>query len=1051
MTSKDDAKYSKLSSISYHYPLIQLPSMHTNMSSISMVFAYNGIHDDRLLALLEQEKNEKQKDKHSKKKTLPMSKVQSMPIASSRRNRPRSLDLLNIKKNAKYQLKKNKNKTASTKRTNSANSAKDRDKIPTTKAIKAKSADNNTMALTQSHSLPQNGIFNDEDNVFCDDVDSPKGPKYKNSNNKKKKKENSPSVESHKEAVIRKYKKKVSDKKTKDKLTRSSTFNKKKSNNTKYNGIKSRVTAGSISHSQSMDRDGKYTHNKSQRRRSSKKKTPTRVFYSSASEQSDDEIHVPPLQDIETSDDENDNDEDQDGFPEVDYAQLSQNNSGSSRNNTFHEHQPYPMNTYPMKLQDVPSNNSTTMTYTEPIGPYNSTNNGSSASNVGKLFHKKAGSKTESYFSDDGVQYGLNDTPPTAGTNIKAGNTSQLFTQMDNFEFTMDIHDLHSSPSLDSPKMSPQGGYRTDDTMTPPVTSHSIANDTDDAQSPQITSYNSEVKEFKLSFDNEEKQIISNDTKMMKGVYGDTNCVGIGEWTLLSTPKVFDYYNNNDNINKPLAVGNGLGLGLGLGIGGFIDRTRGVCGVSLAPIYYRYGGTLSNDRYYDKLDAYNLYTGDYITCCNKLPFNNLHDTQCSIVREGYKSTLVITGGQYYGRQIYEDSLIQRDTYFYAPWINSNYHHQITENNGFLNNNNIDKHGIIAPMNINNDTNKKERRNSDTFDMDTPPSVSITSGANKYQHKKRVSRQFVHNGATTINFNNPQTRQSSRSVSHSYRTRTDKANSIYNNNNSPTPGINDTPPLNALSSQSMSMSQTPETMNTIVMTDATSNSSTLHMPQKKKTKKKKKSSKKERVIINNTLDPDIKSKILFDGWISGPSMITPRASHGSISWDEHIIFNFGGIGISGRRIDNVEMLRMDKFKQISDLNNLRWRKCQSMTSCKSNLILIHWKPKTCIVSAGSGSKVIESYDPYKDKWKDLPPISTPQISNKSCRFYYDNHNTNCLMFIKFRNGNIKYIEYLDERMKQKKWVEVSDQYVQLFNSQYHNSSSNYLKDIKSFCL
>ena len=187
------------------------------------------------------------------------------------------------------------------------------------------------------------------------------------------------------------------------------------------------------------------------------------------------------------------------------------------------------------------------------------------------------------------------------------------------------------------------------------------------------------------------------------------------------------------------------------------------------------------------------------------------------------------------------------------------------------------------------------------------------------------------------------------------------------------------------------------------------------------------------------------------------MITPRASHGSISWDEHIIFNFGGIGIAGRRIDNVEMLRMDKFKQISDLNNLRWRKCQSMTACKSNLILIHWKPKTCIVSGGSGSKVIESYDPYKDSWKDLPPLNTPQISNKSCRFYYDDHNTNCLMFVKFRNGVIKYIEYLDERMKLKKWVEVNDQYVQLFNTQYNDnlssssSSSSYLKDIKSFCL
>ncbi len=169
------------------------------------------------------------------------------------------------------------------------------------------------------------------------------------------------------------------------------------------------------------------------------------------------------------------------------------------------------------------------------------------------------------------------------------------------------------------------------------------------------------------------------------------------------------HYHNNPN-NKQVVnnmtqhIGIGLGLGLGFGIGGFIgiyiiyiyiyiyknvfmfiDRTRGVCD--------------------DKLDMYNLYTGDYIQSCSTLPFNGLYDTCSSIVREGYKSTLITTD--------------------------------------------------------------------------------------------------------------------------------------------------------------------------------------------------------ESKDINN-----IKNKLLGDGnWITGPSMITPRASHGSVSWDEHIIFCCGGIGSTGRRISNVEMLRL----------------------------------------------------------------------------------------------------------------------------------------------
>ena len=377
-------------------------------------------------------------------------------------------------------------------------------------------------------------------------------------------------------------------------------------------------------------------------------------------EQSDDDVHDHDLEmgdiNMDVYDIDHDQDDEENGFPEVDYFQL-QHVRGQMQ---------------PLRLQDVPSDNSTTMTYTE---PFNHNHNNNNNNNTNKKVLMANISKTTSYL-DDGVGYNhhINQTETSPNNTAR----TEIFAQTDIFDFTMDLNELHSSPSIETPTMR---GYRTDDTMTPPAIN----------EYSQITSCM--VKEFKLSFDDDLKQIISNENeiktmdKQLKGLFGDSNCVGVGEWTLLSTPKVFDYYDNKENNNI-----NGFGLGLG-----FIDRTRGVCGVSLAPIYFRYGGILNSEKYYDKLDAYNLYTGDYITCCNKLPFNDLHDTQCSIVRDGYKSTLVITGGQYYGREIYDDSLIQKDTYFYAPWVNSNYHHQITENyDGF------DKHGIITPTVLNND-------------------------------------------------------------------------------------------------------------------------------------------------------------------------------------------------------------------------------------------------------------------------------------------------------------------------------------------------------------
>ena len=101
-----------------------------------MVYQNNGFHDDRLLALIEQDKEERLEST-----LLSMSKVQSLPITTQTRDRGRSLDVLNIRKNTKSPIKNNKQNKTSTKRNNYT-------KLPTTKAIKANSA-----IIVQSHCL----------------------------------------------------------------------------------------------------------------------------------------------------------------------------------------------------------------------------------------------------------------------------------------------------------------------------------------------------------------------------------------------------------------------------------------------------------------------------------------------------------------------------------------------------------------------------------------------------------------------------------------------------------------------------------------------------------------------------------------------------------------------------------------------------------------------------------------------------------------------------------------------------------------------------------
>ena len=225
--------------------------------------------------------------------------------------------------------------------------------------------------------------------------------------------------------------------------------------------------------------------------------------------------------------------------------------------------------------------------------------------------------------------------------------------------------------------------------------------------------------------------------------------------------------------------------------------------------------------------------------------------------------------------------MQRDTYFYCPWINSNYHHQITE------------YGINGIYGNNDKPRRKSITDTYRMAMDTPPttynvqnspSLSATkrgSIANKKRasSKKRISRQFVHNGiqqqpvatqAAAINFNAVTTRQPSHSVSgHQYNPTTPIIK-----NDSPTPIIDlvNTPALNAISSGSTSFgSVTPETVKLTDNQTGSSNSSTLYY-------KNKRSSNTRKPVINTPnpkppLDPEIKNKLLFDNWIHGPSMLS----------------------------------------------------------------------------------------------------------------------------------------------------------------------------------
>ncbi len=155
------------------------------------------------------------------------------------------------------------------------------------------------------------------------------------------------------------------------------------------------------------------------------------------------------------------------------------------------------------------------------------------------------------------------------------------------------------------------------------------------------------------------------------------------------------------------------------------------------------------------------------------------------------------------------------------------------------------------------------------------------------------------------------------------------------------------------------------------------------------------------------------------WLTGPTMIQARSSHGSVSWDEHIIFVAGGFD-QGRRLSTVEMLRMDKFAHRFDLSKLRWRGVQNMQRARANVLMCHWKPRNSIVAVGSGSNVVESFDPYKNKWTYLPDLNSKSVSASSTALFYDSfgiqNEANVLFLMQWKRGVISNIEFLDPNMR-----------------------------------
>ncbi len=257
-------------------------------------------------------------------------------------------------------------------------------------------------SLRQSQS---NNSYQTDEELFCDDIDIDDISQRKKEADLMK---------------IIKYKKKASQKRNK-KLKRSTTYDTTKKHKKK---IKSKVTP--------------------------------KIFYSSASELSEDEHSC--IEDIDLSNEAND------GFPDINYTELLQENSlqNPSDNYTLSINKIF-KGTTPTLYEDTNTTFNTTTTHT-------------------------------------------NDTPNTITNNNKV---TELCTDY-------------------SPPPSPKG-YRSDEEMTP--------------RSPTVTNdkfiYS---EEFKISFDEHDMQIISNENKINKmkkeciGTNENINGIGIAEWTILSNP-----------------------------------------------------------------------------------------------------------------------------------------------------------------------------------------------------------------------------------------------------------------------------------------------------------------------------------------------------------------------------------------------------------------------------------------------------------------------------------------------------------------------------------
>ncbi|ETO15406.1 hypothetical protein RFI_21955 [Reticulomyxa filosa] len=397
----------------------------------------------------------------------------------------------------------------------------------------------------------------------------------------------------------------------------------------------------------------------------------------------------------------------------------------------------------------------------------------------------------------------------------------------------------------------------------------------------------------------------------------------------------------------------------------------------LTPVIFRYGGdiAMSNDNL--KLECIHGYTGDIVHCTD-LPFTDTFDFGGCVTREGYRSTLVLCGGaQFAGLEMECKSF--NTTYFYAPWMIQEYKKSKMEHN---------------------DKSNTQRK-------------SITP------HEKRLS------GAAPI----------------------PKRLSLISNDKAAKDGATQpSPHHHPLLSRSSSYNSNHATrMSYRFPPDAAPLRVSGHERYSKSAVLKISAQSSNCSDSDRDRDNDAEEEQHFfyeqefadDEWFKGPTMQQKRSGHGVVAWDEHIVFVAGGM-CDSTRLSSVEYLRMDKFRNMDSLKRLDWTSCRSMKIAKSGVLMCHWKPRTSIVCVGNNSNVVEAYDPYKNVWRFLPPLSYQNYSNKSSLLWFDEGHTDVLLMTSWSQGQVATIEFLDERLRQ--WQVVDAKHAQVLNQKLFDPSN-----------